>query len=104
MSGPIYEIVRSRVRPEREEEMLRLRPAMIGAVRRQFPELMDARLIKLDDGTWLDLARWRSREAAQRAQEAFAQIPEASAMGELIEEIVSFEHGVDAEPDAEAGA
>jgi hypothetical protein len=75
--------------------MLQLRPGMIAAVRRRFPELIDARLIKLDDGTWLDISQWRSREATERAAQAFGEIPEARAMGELIDEIVSFEHGVD---------
>ena len=98
MTSPIYEIVRSRVRPGTEEEMLRLRPRMIAAVRRRFPELIDASLVRLDDGTWLDIVRWRSREAAERAATAFGEIPEARAMGDLIQEVVSFEHGVDAEP------
>ncbi len=56
--------------------MLRLRPPIIAAVRKRFPELIDARLIKLDDGSWLDLARWQSREAAERAAGALAEIPE----------------------------
>ena len=98
----VYEIVRSRVPTDREEEMLRLRPVMIAAVRRRFPELIDARLVKLDDGSWLDIARWESREAAERAAQAFPEIPEAAAMGELIEEVVALEHGVDAEPDGQA--
>ena len=94
----VYEIVRSRVRTGRDEDMLALRPAMIAAVRRRHPELVDARLVKLDDGTWLDIVRWRSREAAERAASEFGDIPEARAMGELIEEVLSFEHGVDWEP------
>ena len=103
MTSPTYEIVRSRLRPGAEEEMLRLRPRMIAAVRGRFPELIDARLVKLDDGTWLDMVRWRSREAAERAATAFGEIPEARAMGDLIEEVLSFEHGVDAEPSAVTG-
>jgi hypothetical protein len=45
-----------------------------------------------------EIVRSRVRPAAA----AFREIPEARAMGQLIEEIVSFEHGVDAEPDAVA--
>ncbi len=96
----VYEVVRSRVRAGAEEEMLRLRPRMIAAVRERFPELIDARLVQLDDGSWLDLVQWSSREAAERAAASFAEIPEAAAMGALIEEVVSFEHGVDREPTA----
>ncbi|MDQ3640619.1 MAG: hypothetical protein M3450_03840 [Actinomycetota bacterium] len=78
--------------------MLRLRPRMIAAVRERFPELIDARLVRLDDGSWLDLVEWSSREAAERAAASMSEIPEAAAMAELIQEIVSFEHGVDSEP------
>ncbi len=77
-----------------------LRPAMIAAVRRRFPELLDARLVEMDDGAWLDIVQWRSREAADRAAASIAEIPEAAAMAELLEEIVAFEHGVDREPAA----
>jgi hypothetical protein len=96
----VYEVVRSRLRAGAEDEMLELRPRMIAAVRERFPELIEARLVQLDDGTWLDLVRWSSREAAEQAAASMAEIPEAAAMAELIEEIVSFEHGVDREPAA----
>ncbi len=78
--------------------MLRLRPRMIAAGRERFPDLSDARLVRLDDGSWLDLVEWSSREAAERAAASMSEIPEAAAMAELIQEIVSFEHGVDSEP------
>ncbi len=96
----VYELVRSRIRTGAEDEMLRLRPRMIAAVRERFPELIDARLIRLDDGSWLDLVEWSSREAAERAAASMSEIPEAAAMADLIDEIVSFEHGVDSEPRA----
>ena len=103
MKRPVYEVVRSRVRAGREDEMLRLRGPMIEAVRSRFPDLIDAHLVRLDDGTWLDIVRWRSREGAERAAAAFGEIPEARAMGELVEEVLSFEHGVGAEPDPVTG-
>jgi hypothetical protein len=96
----VYEVVRSRVRAGAEEEMLRLRPRMIAAVQERFPDLVDARLIQMDDGSWMDVVRWRSREAAEQAAAAMPEIPEAAAMMGLIEEIVAFEHGLDREPAA----
>ena len=98
--GAVYEVVRSRVRAGAESEMLDLRPRMIAAVRARFPELIDARLIQMDDGSWMDVVRWRSREAAERAAAAMTEIPEATAMMGLLEEVVSFEHGIDREPSA----
>lgn len=96
----LYEVVRSRVRAGCEEEVLALRPAMIGAVRERFPDLLDARLVRMDDGTWLDIVRWRTRAAAEQAAGAFAEVPEARRMSELVEQVLSFEHGVPAERDA----
>lgn len=98
MTQHVYELVRTRIRPECEAEMLELRPQMIAAVRERFPQLIEARLIKLDDGTWLDIATWETRDAAERAAAAFSDIPEAAAMAQFLDEIVAFEHGVDAEP------
>ena len=54
----------------------------------------------MDDGSWLDIAQWSSREAAERAAASIAEIPEAAAMTGLVEDVVSFEHGVDREPAA----
>jgi len=71
---------------------------MIEALKARYPELLDARLVKLDDGTWMDIVRWSSREAAERAAASFSDVREARAMNDLIEEVMSFEHGVDAEP------
>ena len=80
--------------------MLELRPKMIAAIRHRFPELIEATLFKMDDGTWMDVVRWSSREAAERAAASMAEIPEAAGMMELVEEVISFEHGVNREPRA----
>ena len=94
----VYEVVHSRVRSEAQEEMLALRPAMIDAVRARCPGMLDAQLVHLDDGTWLDIVTWSSREAAERAAAQFGSIPEAVAMSRLVDEVLSFQHGVGAEP------
>ena len=86
----VYEVVRSRVRPGVEDEMLQLRPRMIAAVRQRFPELLDARLVQMEDGSWLDLVQWSSRDAAERAAASMPAIPEAAAMMGLLDEVVSF--------------
>jgi hypothetical protein len=68
--------------------LLQLRPKMIAAVRERFPELVDGRLIQMDDGSWMDVVQWRSRDAAERAAAAIGEIPEATAMMSLVEESV----------------
>jgi heme-degrading monooxygenase HmoA len=72
-----YEVVHAKVRDGAEEEMLSRRPALEAGVRKQLPGLLDIRLIRLEDGTYIDLLRWESREAADAAVEKFAEIPEA---------------------------
>lgn len=41
------------------------------------PEFYKISLVRLDDGTYLDVLRWESRAAADAAVEQFASIPEA---------------------------
>jgi heme-degrading monooxygenase HmoA len=72
-----YDLVHAKVRDGAEEEMLRRRPALEAGVREKLPGLLDIRLIRLDDGTYLDVLRWESREAADAAIERFAEVPEA---------------------------
>ena len=70
-------VVHARVRDGAEEEMLSRRPALEDGVRQKLPGLLDIRLVRLDDGTYLDVLRWESREAADAATELFAEVPEA---------------------------
>jgi heme-degrading monooxygenase HmoA len=72
-----YDIVHAKVRDGAEEEMLSRRPALEAGVREKLPGLLEIRLVRLDDGSYLDVLRWESREAADAAIEKFAEIPEA---------------------------
>ncbi len=78
--------------------MLRLRPAFVAAVKAHYPELLDATLVRLDDGTWLDIVRWKTRRSAEEAAAEAGHIPEAAAMMALIDEMISHHQGVEAEP------
>jgi heme-degrading monooxygenase HmoA len=72
-----YEVVHAKVRDGVEEEMLSRRPALEAGVREKLPGLLEIRLVRLDDGTYLDVLRWESREAADAAIEKFDEVPEA---------------------------
>jgi heme-degrading monooxygenase HmoA len=72
-----YDIVHAKVRDGAEEEMLSRRPALEAGVREKLPGLLEIRLVRLDDGSYLDVLRWESREAADAAIEKFAEVPEA---------------------------
>ena len=87
------QVVHARVLPEVEEAMLAKRPAFVGAMKRAIPGLVDASLVKLEDGTWLDIVRWESREAAEEAPAAHDELPEAAEMDALVEEVMEFKQG-----------
>jgi hypothetical protein len=72
-----YEVVHAKVRDGAEAEMLSRRPALEAGVREKLPGLLDIRLIRLEDGTYIDLLRWESRAAADAAIEKFGEVPEA---------------------------
>src|ERR671923_2631354 len=79
-----YDVVHAKVRHGVEEEMHRRRPALEAGVRQKLPGLLDIHLIRLDDGTYLDVLRWESRAAADAAIERFAEVPEAGEIHDLL--------------------
>jgi heme-degrading monooxygenase HmoA len=91
-----HEIVHARVRDGVEEEMLRRRPALEAAVRQRLPGLLDIRLVRLDDGTYLDVLRWESRAAADAATEEYSAIPEAREIHGFVAEDLAHHRGEDA--------
>ena len=61
------------------EEFLARRAELITAIRADHPGLVEARLIRLEDGTLIDTWRWRSAEEMQAAFEAAPSFPEVRA-------------------------
>lgn len=76
-SSPVMtiELARFTIHPDAEPQLLAERPAMVEALHRRFPGCLAAYLTKEDDGSWLDVVLWRSREDAQEAADAIASIP-----------------------------
>ncbi len=87
------EVVRLTVAPAEREAFLRERPAAIAALRERFGGLLDATLAELDDGTWIDVVRWRSRDEALEAAEQFASMPRAATWASRISEVREMLHG-----------
>jgi hypothetical protein len=50
---------------------------MIRALQRAFPAALAGWLTRQDDGTWLDVILWRSREEAEQAARRIESVPEA---------------------------
>lgn len=86
------EIARFTIKPEAEEQFLAEREQVVAHLRRHFPGLIDARLVKLENGEYLDLVRWASRERALSAAEGAMKVPEIAAWFAYIAEVRGMEH------------
>lgn len=69
------ELVMFTVRPGEEEEFVAERPAMLAAMRSRFTGLEHAYLARRDDGSWLDIVIWTSREEAEAAAAGMGMSP-----------------------------
>ena len=85
------EIVRLTVRPGEEEAFVQERPAGIAALR-QFPGYVRAVLARLEDGSWLDLVVWESREQALEAAQRAPEVRELASWFAHIADVQWMEH------------
>jgi hypothetical protein len=88
------ELVRFKVAPGREEASVVGREAAIEGLR-SMPGLLSATLARADDGTWIDVVTWASREEALAADLALraGQVPAAVLeWASAIEEVESMTH------------
>ena len=72
-----FELAQFVVRDGAEEALLAERPAMVRALREAFPTMLAAWLTREDDGSWLDVVLWESREAAEEAARRVNEVAEA---------------------------
>lgn len=86
------EIARFRTKPGADERLLAERPDMLEALRERFPGAGEAHLARLDDGSWIDLIVWDSREQAETAQREVFDHPEIAGWFGHIDEVVAMEH------------
>jgi Antibiotic biosynthesis monooxygenase len=87
-----FELASFRVAPDNEATLVEERPAMVAALRRAFPGALGAWLTKQDDGGWLDIILWRSREEAEDAARRIEEVPEARAWFRHIAESQGLRH------------
>jgi len=92
------EMVRFTAKPGEEEALVTERPAMLDALRAQYPGIVSARLAKLEgvsaEGTtsWLDVIVWESREQALAAAEGAPRIPIVAAWFSHMADVIGVEH------------
>ena len=72
-----FELAAFTVTDGAEHALLAERPKMIAALRQAFPGVLAAWLTRQDDGSWLDVVLWRSRQDAEDAAHRIDQVPAA---------------------------
>jgi hypothetical protein len=90
--APTFELATFTVREGEEASLVSERPEMISALDRAFPGLLGAWLAKRDDGLWVDVILWRSREEAVHAAKHVDGVPKAKAWFRHIAESHGLQH------------
>ena len=86
------ELAQFAVREEDEAALLAERPEMIRALQRTFPGALAAWLTKQQDGTWLDVILWRTRDEAEDAAARIDSVPEAKSWFRHISQSMGVRH------------
>jgi hypothetical protein len=73
----VFELAEFTVHDDDEPALVAERPEMVRALQQAFPDALAAWLTKQDDGSWLDVILWRSRQAAEEAARRIDDVPEA---------------------------
>jgi hypothetical protein len=87
-----FELATFTAREGEEASLVAERPQMIAALGRAFPGLLGAWLAKRDDGSWVDVILWQSREEAEQAAEGVDGVPAAKAWFRHIAESHGLQH------------
>jgi hypothetical protein len=75
------------------ERLLELRPAAIAEAQRLCPELLGADLVRLEDGTWLDVLRWSVPDGEERLMQHADRFDAVTKMHALLEDAVQVGRG-----------
>jgi hypothetical protein len=79
--------------PADAEKVLERRRNLLDAIRANFSGPAEARLIRVDERTWVDMWRWDSEETLRAALDGAPRLPEAAAAFAVARD-VSAEEGV----------
>jgi hypothetical protein len=75
------------------ERLLEVRPAAIAEARRLCPELLAADLVRLEDGTWLDVSRWSRPDDEERLMRHADRFDAVRKMHELFQDATQVGRG-----------
>ena len=85
--GEYLQIFRARVPEASVAAVLEIRPAAIAEAQRLCPELLRAQLVRLTDGTWLDVLTWSRPDGEQRLLERAAEFDAITRMHDLLVDV-----------------
>ena len=78
------QVWQAKVPEENVARLLEVRPAAIAEARRLCPELLSAELVRLADGTWLDVLRWSVPDGEERLMARAAEFDALHTMHGLL--------------------
>jgi hypothetical protein len=87
------ELTRFCTRPDQAAALLAARPRMLADFRADRPGFLDAQLVRLPGGQWLDIVWWRSPADFTASRAKGANLPGVKAFFDAIGELVSSEEG-----------
>ncbi len=85
--GEYLQVFRARVPDESVATLLDIRPSAIAEAQRLCPELLRAELVRLEDGTWLDVLTWSRADGEQRLMERAAEFDAVTKMHDLLVDV-----------------
>ena len=87
------QVWRARVAEGGVQRLLELRAAAIAEAQGLCPELLAADLVRLEDGTWLDVLRWSCPDGEERLMQHADRFDAVSKMHELLEDATQVGRG-----------
>ena len=93
----IIELTRFQVAADQRDALLASRPEMLRDFVADRAGFIDARLVELPDGEWLDIVRWRSPDDFDASRKKGANRPGIQAFFGAISRVISSEQGAEAE-------
>ena len=80
------QVWRAKVADDAADRLLAVRPAAIAEAQRLCPELLRADLVRLGDGTWLDVLTWSCADGEERLMGRAEEFDALHSMHELLED------------------
>lgn len=90
----VIELTSFTVRPDQTQAMLDARKGMVEAFRADRRGFVSAKLVRLDENTWLDVVEWTDDTARDESRAKAANRPEIAAFFSTIDSLVSGRRGV----------